>query len=64
MAEYSILRFREVVAHGDRKMPVWGDRYWKNAISDYGPDERNRQRVRTRILELVYYLQLIQEYEY
>lgn len=51
----------EVMAHGDRKMPVWGDRYWAGAMSDYGPDELNQQRARTRILELVYYLQSIQE---
>ena len=51
----------EIAAHGDRKMPVWGDRYWEGAMSEYGPDELNRQRARTRILELVYYLQSIQE---
>ncbi len=51
----------EVAAHGDRKMPVWGDRYWKKAITNYGPDEQNRARARSRILELVYYLQSIQE---
>lgn len=51
----------EVAAHGDRKMPVWGDRYWERSMSEYGPDELNRQRARSRILELVYYLQSIQE---
>ncbi len=51
----------EVAAHGDRKMPVWGDRYWASAMTEFGPDEVNRQRARTRILELVYYLQSIQE---
>ncbi len=51
----------EVAAHGDRKMPVWGDRYWENAMTDYGPDELNRRRARTRILEVAYYLQSIQE---
>lgn len=51
----------EVAAHGDRKMPVWGDRYWANAMSEFGPDERNQERARSRILELVYYLQSIQE---
>ncbi len=51
----------EVAAHGERKMPVWGDRYWASAMSDFGPDELNRQRARSRILELVYYLQSIQE---
>ena len=51
----------EVAAHGDRKMPVWGDRYMNEEMSDYGPDERNPFRVRNRILELTYYLQSIQE---
>lgn len=51
----------EVAAHGDRKMPVWGDRYWEDAMSDYGPDELNRRRARTRVLEVTYFLQSIQE---
>lgn len=51
----------EVAAHGERKMPVWGDRYWANAMTDYGPDEYNRQRARSRVLEVTYYLQSIQE---
>ena len=51
----------EVAAHGDRKMPVWGDRYWEEAMSDYGPDQLNLQRARSRVLELVFYLQSIQE---
>ncbi len=51
----------EVAAHGDRRMPVWGDRYWETAMSEYGPDEFNQQRARNRVLELVFYLQAIQE---
>lgn len=51
----------EVAAHGDRKMPVWGDRYWERATSEYGPHELNVQRARMRILELVFYLQSIQD---
>ena len=51
----------EVAAHGDRKMPVWGDRYWEKAMGQYGPDELNQMRARNRVLELVYYLQSIQE---
>lgn len=50
----------EVAAHGDRKMPVWGDRYMNAAMLDYGPDEINEFRVRNRIYELVHYLQSIQ----
>lgn len=51
----------DVAAHGERKMPVWGDRYWEDAMSDFGPDIQNPQRARNRVLELVYYLQSIQE---
>ncbi|HEY9038039.1 MAG TPA: cytochrome c [Roseovarius sp.] len=51
----------EVAAHGDRQMPVWGDRYWEDAMSDYGPDDLNQRRARTRVLEVTYFLQSIQE---
>jgi mono/diheme cytochrome c family protein len=51
----------DIEAHGDRKMPVWGDRYMSSELSEYGPDERNEFRVRSRILELTYFLQSIQE---
>ena len=51
----------EVAAHGDRKMPVWGDRYWEKATSEYGPHELNVARARNRVLELVFYLQSIQK---
>lgn len=50
----------DVAAHGERKMPVWGDRYTNQAMTEYGPDEINVMRVRNRILELVHYLQSIQ----
>ncbi|MDJ1016577.1 MAG: cytochrome c [Paracoccaceae bacterium] len=51
----------EVAAHGDRKMPVWGDRYMDLAISEWGPDEINTLRARNRVFSLVLYLQSIQE---
>lgn len=51
----------DVAAHGDRKMPVWGERYWETAMSEYGPDEFNEQRARNRVIELVTYLETIQE---
>lgn len=51
----------DVAAHGDREMPVWGDRYMERSMSEYGPDELNRLRVRSRILGLTNYLQSIQE---
>ena len=52
---------KEVAAHGDRKMPVWGDRYMVESMREFGPDEQNEMRVRARVLELAYYLQSIQE---
>ena len=51
----------DVGAHGDRKMPIWGDRYMNTEMSSYGPDELNEIRVRSRILELSHFLQSIQE---
>jgi hypothetical protein len=51
----------EVAAHGEREMPVWGDRYMGQSMSEYGPDELNELRIRSRVLELVYYIQSIQE---
>jgi len=51
----------DVAAHGDRKMPVWGDRYMGEMMSEWGPHEMNRIRVRHRILELAYFLRSIQE---
>ena len=51
---------REVVAaHGDRNMPVWGDRYHFDTREVYGP-YGNELVIRARVLELVYYIQSIQ----
>jgi mono/diheme cytochrome c family protein len=49
----------QVSAHGDRTMPVWGDRYKVDAekLGSYGSEVA----VRARVLELVYYIQSIQE---
>lgn len=52
----------EVEAHGPRQMPVWGDRYMADAMSEWGPDEINDLRVRNRIYALAHYLQSIQTY--
>ena len=51
----------EVAAHGDRKMPVWGNRYMAEAMTRLGPGPMNEFIVQKRVLELVYYLQSIQE---
>lgn len=65
--EYPFLRVFQTIdgrtqltGHGDRNMPIWGDRYEVEtgvAPGTYGSE----QMVRSRILELVYYLQTIQE---
>jgi len=51
----------DVAAHGDRKMPVWGDRYWETAMSEFGPEKFNEEWAQNRVRELVVYLEAIQE---
>ena len=46
--------------HGDRSMPVWGDRYSMEIGEKYGPFGREAA-VRARVLELVYYIQNLQD---
>lgn len=46
--------------HGSRMMPIWGDRFKLVMDSKYG-EYGSEPLVRSRILELVYYLQSIQE---
>lgn len=60
---YQIIDGRTMVgAHGERAMPVWGNRYLSEqpaGHSSYGGDYE--KMVRGRILELVYYIQSIQQ---
>lgn len=54
----------DVAAHGDRAMPVWGNRYLmaQPAPQAVGPYAGSYEKVvRGRILELVYYIQSIQQ---
>ena len=51
----------EVAAHGEREMPVWGDRYMEQYMYEYEPAQSNELRVRSQVLELMYYIQSIQE---
>ena len=51
---------RSAGAHGSREMPVWGDRYQEQVGLKYGP-YGGETVVRARILELVYYLQSVQQ---
>ncbi len=58
---FQIIDGRTVVAgHGDRTMPVWGSRYAMEEGLKYGP-MGGEKVIRGRILELVYYIQSIQE---
>jgi hypothetical protein len=67
--QYPFLRVYQVVdgradvpVHGERAMPVWGNRYLAEqpgGVSSYGGD--HEKMVRGRILELVYYIQSIQQ---
>lgn len=48
--------------HGDRDMPVWGERYSREEIEKYGPyDTKHPGVVESRILRLVFYLATIQQ---
>jgi len=49
-----------VAGHGDRDMPIWGARYLREDVERYG-DFGGDDVVRLRILELVYYIQSIQQ---
>jgi mono/diheme cytochrome c family protein len=50
----------DVAAHGERDMPVWGARYRKDIEPTYGPFG-GEEVIHGRILELVYYIQSIQQ---
>jgi mono/diheme cytochrome c family protein len=49
-----------IPAHGTRDMPVWGRRYIEDVGDKYGP-YGGEAAVRARVLELVYYVQSLQE---
>ena len=53
---------RDVPAHGDREMPVWGARFRADALTEYNrfsPDSPE-EMAQGRILRLVYYLRTLQ----
>lgn len=53
----------QISAHGTRDMPIWGERYAKEIISQYGEfSTAHPQTVRCRILELVFFVANLQEY--
>jgi len=51
---------QNVAAHGERLMPVWGDRYSIDAGDKYGP-YGSESVINGRILELVYFIQSVQK---
>ena len=58
---FQMIDGRAVVgAHGERTMPVWGQRYSTELGDRYGPYGAEAA-VRARILELVYYVQSLQK---
>ena len=50
-----------VPGHGDREMPIWGARYAEEDYERYGTAFGAEDVVRGRILQLVYYIQSLQE---
>ena len=60
---YAIVDGREVVQqHGSRVMPVWGDLFLSETIWE-GCSQVEEQLVRGRIMELILYLDSVQEYD-
>ena len=58
---YNIIDGREVLkTHGTRAMPTWGDLFLTDTIWD-GCSQVDEQIVRGRILELILYLESIQQ---
>ena len=49
-----------VPGHGDRDMPIWGMRYLEEDAQRYG-NFGGEDVVRARILQLVYYIQMLQQ---
>lgn len=68
IGEYPFFRVFQVIdgrtlvsGHGERAMPVWGSRYSIEEGLKHGP-MGGEKMIRGRILELVYYIQSIQEH--
>ena len=53
---------KRIRAHGTQEMPIWGDRYSQEIVEKYGYDYVGPgSSVRERILELVFYIGIIQQ---
>ena len=66
--EYPFLRVYQTIdgrvvvpGHGDREMPIWGQRYLEEDYERYRTDFGGEDVVRGRILQLVYYVQTLQK---
>lgn len=66
--EYPFLRVYQTIdgrvvvpGHGEKEMPIWGARYLKEDYERYRTDFGAEDVVRARILQLVYYVQLLQQ---
>lgn len=66
--EYPFLRVYQMIdgrvvvpGHGGRDMPIWGARYAEEDYERYGTAFGSEDVVRGRILQLVYYIQTLQE---
>ena len=51
----------QVRGHGMKEMPVWGDVFQTSVADPSAPDEAGEERARTKIRELILYLETIQE---
>lgn len=66
--EYPFLRVYQMIdgrvavpGHGDREMPIWGERYLEQDYERYRTDFGAEDVIRGRILQLVYYVQTLQQ---
>ena len=66
--EYPFLRVYQTIdgrvavpGHGARDMPIWGVRYLKEDYERYRVEFGGEDVVRSRILQLVYYIQQLQQ---
>ena len=60
----SIVDIGGVRAHGQRDMPIWGERYNRRLIEqegEFGASTGDISRTQARVLQLVFYLATIQE---
>lgn len=53
---------RDITAHGNTQMPIWGEYFIADAIADPSINPKDAQMItQARILAVVYYLQTLQD---